>query len=109
MTALPEISALQFNPRDGLAFAAGTSSGHVLLYDLRSDRPLLTKDHQYGFAMRGVHYHGSGNMITFDHKIIKIWDATSVRDDGSPPGLVSATALTEAQPREAGLPRCIPR
>ena len=85
MTELPEISALQFNPREGLEFAAGTSSGHVLLYDLRSDRPLLTKDHQYGLAMRGIAYHASGNMVTFDQKIVKIWDQTSVRPSCPPP------------------------
>lgn len=34
---------------DGLGVAVGTSTGHVLLYDLRSPNPTLAKDHRYVF------------------------------------------------------------
>jgi ribosome biogenesis protein ENP2 len=32
---------------DGLGLAVGTSSGHVLLYDLRNNAPTIWKDHRY--------------------------------------------------------------
>lgn len=64
---------------DGLSLAVGTSSGHVLLYDIRSNTPLIIKDHQYGLPIKKIKYHStSGKMITADSKIIKIWERNSV-------------------------------
>uniref|UniRef100_A0A8W8K4R8 Nucleolar protein 10-like N-terminal domain-containing protein n=1 Tax=Magallana gigas TaxID=29159 RepID=A0A8W8K4R8_MAGGI len=40
---LPKVTALKF--RDALNMAVGTSTGHILLYDIRSNKPLLAKDH----------------------------------------------------------------
>lgn len=80
-TAL-EISALKFR-HDGLSLAAGTNTGHTLLYDLRSNVPWLVKDHQYGFPIQTLHWHdgisassaeSSGKVIVSDCKIVKIWD-----------------------------------
>ena len=81
--------------------AVGTSTGHVLLYDLRSSGPLLTRDHRYGaFAfesaraflhddersvcaglpIRDLKFHArSRKVISTDSKIIKIWDKSTVR------------------------------
>ena len=48
-----EVSALRFDDR-GLVLAAGTSSGHVVLYDIRRSSPLRVKDHQYGLPIVDV-------------------------------------------------------
>ena len=39
-------TALRFDD-GGMQLALGTSAGAVVLFDLRSSRPLLTKDHMY--------------------------------------------------------------
>ncbi|KAI9218339.1 WD40-repeat-containing domain protein, partial [Blastocladiella britannica] len=79
-TAPLEVSALSFR-NDGLHLGVGTSSGHVLLYDLRSPVPRIIKDHQYGQAIRNVHWHDrSGNIVSSDRKIVRIWD----RENGTP-------------------------
>ncbi len=52
----------------------GLSSGHALLYDLRMSAPVLTKDHRYGLPITNLKFHATGNVVTADRKIIKIWD-----------------------------------
>ena len=54
-----QLTALRFDP-GGLQLAAGTSSGLVGLWDLRSRRPLLVKDHMYGDAIRDIKFHSGG-------------------------------------------------
>ncbi|KAG1172514.1 hypothetical protein G6F70_006418 [Rhizopus microsporus] len=77
-----EVSALKFR-NDGLTMAVGTTTGHTLLYDLRSPMPTIVKDHQYGFPIKSIHFHkGSASdsetagdkVIVSDCKIVKIWD-----------------------------------
>lgn len=76
----PEITALNF-AMDGLTMGVGTSTGHVLLYDLRNPNPRLVKDHQYGMPIKNITFHPqSGNVISADTKIIKIWDGETVRE-----------------------------
>lgn len=79
-----EITALKYR-NDGLSLAVGTSTGHTLLYDLRSSRPWLVKDHQYGYEIRSLSWHDGGRsgeeggkVIVADKKIIKIWDRNHV-------------------------------
>ncbi|KAI9014944.1 WD40-repeat-containing domain protein [Gaertneriomyces semiglobifer] len=71
--AFPEVSSIKFCP-DGLSLAVGTSTGQILIYDLRSATPLTQKDHQYGFPIKSLSLHNSGNIISADTKIIKIWE-----------------------------------
>lgn len=72
-----EVSSLQFLP-DGLTMAVGTSTGQVLLFDLRYSTPLLIKDHQYNYPIKSIDYHRkSGNIFSVDTKIVKIWDKDS--------------------------------
>ncbi|RHZ89277.1 hypothetical protein Glove_16g190 [Diversispora epigaea] len=67
---------------DGLSLAIGTSTGHILLYDLRSSNPWLVKDHQYGYPIKSIKWYyddvtgdkGQNKIISADCKIIKIWD-----------------------------------
>ncbi|KAF5879837.1 nucleolar protein 10, partial [Clarias magur] len=75
--SLPSVSALKFN--DSLGVAVGTTTGQVLLYDLRSSRPLLVKDHYYGLPIHSLHFHKQMDLvISADSKIIKMWH----RDNG---------------------------
>lgn len=70
---------------DGLSYAIGTSTGHTLLYDIRSARPLATKDQGYGLPVQslswiegGSRMAGDGLVLSADRKVIKIWDRNSV-------------------------------
>ncbi|XP_030632379.1 nucleolar protein 10 isoform X2 [Chanos chanos] len=74
---LPSISALKFN--GSLGMAVGTSTGQVLMYDLRSSHPLLVKDHYYGLPIKALHFHEPLDLVlSADSKIIKMWN----RDNG---------------------------
>ncbi|KAI8078938.1 WD40-repeat-containing domain protein [Gilbertella persicaria] len=83
-----EVSALKFR-HDGLTMGVGTTTGHTLLYDLRSNVPTLVKDHQYGFPIKTIHFHrgtvagasdsetGGDKVIVADCKIVKIWNRST--------------------------------
>lgn len=52
----------------------------MLLYDLRSDKPLLVKDHQYGLPIKSVHFQNSLDLVlSADSRIVKMWNKDSVR------------------------------
>uniref|UniRef100_A0A8C8J7U0 Nucleolar protein 10 n=1 Tax=Oncorhynchus tshawytscha TaxID=74940 RepID=A0A8C8J7U0_ONCTS len=70
---LPSVSALKFN--GSLTMAVGTSTGQVLLYDLRASHPLLVKYHYYGLPIKSVNFQDHLDLVlTADSKIIKIWN-----------------------------------
>ncbi|XP_075057539.1 nucleolar protein 10 [Mixophyes fleayi] len=70
---LPSVSALKFN--GPLHMAVGTSTGQVLMYDLRSSQPLMVKDHQYGLPIRSIQFHDPLELIiSADSRIIKMWN-----------------------------------
>uniref|UniRef100_A0A3B4H134 Nucleolar protein 10 n=1 Tax=Pundamilia nyererei TaxID=303518 RepID=A0A3B4H134_9CICH len=70
---LPSISALKFN--SSLTMAVGTTTGQVLLYDLRSSQPLLVKDHLYNLPINSLNFHNQLDLVvSSDSKIIKIWN-----------------------------------
>ena len=50
------LTAVRFDDA-GLHAAVGTSGGRVALFDLRSPRPLLVKDHMYGAPIVDVKFH----------------------------------------------------
>lgn len=78
-----EISALEFD-RSGLVLAAGSSTGLIHLYDLRSSSPVLKKDQGYGYPIQTLIFLASSTMtqaqtseskiLSSDKRIIKIWD-----------------------------------
>ena len=71
-----QISAFRFDS-DGLTLGVGTSEGSCLLYDIRSSKPMFTKEHQYGLPIVDITFHNSGlckRVISSDKKIIKIWE-----------------------------------
>ncbi|BFZ60257.1 Small ribosomal subunit bioproteinsis [Saitoella coloradoensis] len=77
------ITTSQFRS-DGLSFGVGTSSGHTLLYDLRSSEPWVRKDQGYSSPINSIRWlegtESSNRILTSDAKIIKIWD----KDNGDP-------------------------
>ncbi|ORX33872.1 WD40-repeat-containing domain protein [Kockovaella imperatae] len=74
------VTALASHPTDGLSLAVGTSTGHTLLYDLRSPTPFAIKDQGYGEPMKNVEWLRSGGgedegrVISADSKVVKIWN-----------------------------------
>jgi len=59
-----------------LSMGVGTSSGHVLLYDLRAPAPILCRDHRYGLPIKRIQFQNDGTeerMLSADSKVIKIW------------------------------------
>ncbi|TKX21304.1 ribosome biogenesis protein ENP2 [Elsinoe australis] len=73
-----EISALEFHS-SGLKLAAGTSTGLVSIYDLRSPTPLLQKEQGYDEPIKNLRFlessHASEKIMSADKRIIKIWDS----------------------------------
>lgn len=70
---MPSVSSLCF--KDGLNMAVGTATGQILLYDIRSDKPFLVKDHMYGLPIKDIEFHPVTNVIaSMDSKIVKLWD-----------------------------------
>merc|ERR1719342_687265 len=78
--------------RNGLNLGVGTSTGQVLLYDLRSSKPLLVKDHMYGLPIKRVLFtEGSeeeGRVLSMDSQVVRIWD----RENGKPYTSIESTA-----------------
>lgn len=88
------VSALA-GAEDGLNLAVGTNTGHVLLYDLRMDRPYQTKDQGFGLPIKKVLWpadksaastggvgpktrtEAEGKVLSSDSKVIKVWDKLS--------------------------------
>ncbi|WFD31846.1 Small ribosomal subunit biogenesis [Malassezia sp. CBS 17886] len=83
---------------DGLNLAVGTNTGHVLLYDLRMDRPYTSKDQGFGLPIHSLAWPGDrsaaaaagtarddarsraeadGTVLSADAKVVKVWDRQS--------------------------------
>jgi len=62
--------------RNGINLGVGTSTGQVLLYDLRSSKPLLVKDHMYGLPIKRVLFtEGSeeeGRVLSMDNQVVRL-------------------------------------
>mmetsp|Transcript_42871 Transcript_42871/g.127034 ORF Transcript_42871/g.127034 Transcript_42871/m.127034 type:complete len:539 (+) Transcript_42871:99-1715(+) len=67
----------------GMLLAAGTDAGIVRVYDVRSSKPLVERDHNNGYAIRSVQFHAKGKekqdllIGSADSKAVKIWGATT--------------------------------
>jgi ribosome biogenesis protein ENP2 len=55
----PAATCLAFE-EGGMGFAAGTSDGRCLLYDLRMTKPVLSRTHPYGVPLVDVRFHRGG-------------------------------------------------
>ncbi|KAL4235680.1 Nucleolar protein 10 [Mactra antiquata] len=76
LNGVPEVTALKY--RGPLELAVGTSTGHILLYDIRSDKPLVVKDHMYELPIKKIIFHEHLDLVmSMDTKIVKLWDRTT--------------------------------
>mmetsp|Transcript_2395 Transcript_2395/g.3326 ORF Transcript_2395/g.3326 Transcript_2395/m.3326 type:complete len:636 (+) Transcript_2395:214-2121(+) len=84
-----EITALKHDKDNSLSLAVGTGDGRVALYDLRSSKPMVVKEHQHGFPITFIDFQTPGDLIlTGDKKVIKVWD----RHTGQPFTTIEAQA-----------------
>ncbi|XP_057375399.1 nucleolar protein 10-like isoform X1 [Daphnia carinata] len=85
---IPQVTAVKF--RDALTMGVGTSTGQILLYDLRSNRPTRVKDHRYGLPIKTVDFHHLNHdlVASMDSRIVRLWD----RNTGEPYVSVEATS-----------------
>ncbi|KAI7845268.1 hypothetical protein COHA_001310 [Chlorella ohadii] len=76
------LTALRFDD-SGMHMAVGTGNGLVALFDLRSQRPMVVKDHMYDSKIVDIKFHSSINgragqhVVSSDRHIIKVWEADS--------------------------------
>ncbi|KAF0301035.1 Nucleolar protein 10 [Amphibalanus amphitrite] len=62
----------------GLQIGVGLSTGQVLLYDIRSDKPLLVKDHYNELPIKDIRFHSGMDLVmSMDSKVVKIWEKES--------------------------------
>ncbi|RZF33176.1 hypothetical protein LSTR_LSTR004862 [Laodelphax striatellus] len=84
----PSVTSLKF---DGpLHLGVGTATGHVLLYDIRSNKPFRIKDHMYGLPIRDIEFQ-QGNVLSMDSSVVKIWN----RESGTLFTSIEAGSLTQ--------------
>jgi len=89
VNSVPAVTCLQ--ARDSLNLAVGTSTGQVLLYDIRASKPVLVKDHMYGLPIkRVVHTEGEDQpmVMSMDSQVVRVWD----RNTGKPYTSIESTA-----------------
>ncbi|VBB33501.1 unnamed protein product, partial [Acanthocheilonema viteae] len=76
---LPIVTSVCF--KDALHLGVGASTGHVLLFDIRSNKPLLIKDHQTGLPINKIDFVPEHNLVlSMDMRLLKIWEEI----DGKP-------------------------
>ena len=118
---MPQVTAITH--RDGLNMAVGSSTGKVVLYDLRSSKPLLVKDLELVYVAFDVLYDTDHSVIDRPlrerHRILRrmfkdIPEDTSYQSrgndddsDGEGSGPVAADGSSRWVPREAASPRTI--
>lgn len=75
------ITCIQSNKT--LELGVGTESGQVILYDIRSTKPILSKDHYYEKPINSIHFYNSDSdnyVISACSKSFKVWH----KDSGKP-------------------------
>ncbi|KAI1260195.1 WD40-repeat-containing domain protein [Xylariaceae sp. FL1019] len=75
-----EITALDFSD-SGLSLCTGSSTGVIKLFDMRSPRPLLQKDHGSGFPIKNLTHMTTSSserkIMSSDKQLIKIFDEST--------------------------------
>ena len=89
VSSVPAVTCI--TARDSLNLAVGTSTGQVLLYDIRASKPVVVKDHMYGLPIkRVVDTAGEDRamVMSMDSQVVRIWD----RSNGRPYTSIESTA-----------------
>ena len=70
----PTVSKVKYHKQ--IELVVGTSTGQVMMYDMRQDKPYLVKDHRYDLPINSVFYNAENEvMVSSDPRAVKIWDA----------------------------------
>ncbi|GAB1859529.1 Nucleolar protein 10 [Camponotus japonicus] len=73
LKTVPAVTALKF--QGGLNLGVGTSVGQILLFDIRSSKPFLIKDHMYELPIKCIDFHQKMDLVySMDSSIVKIWE-----------------------------------
>lgn len=84
---MPSVSYIAF--KDGLNMGVGTTTGQILLFDIRASKPYVVKDHMYGLPIKDIEFIDGLDLIaSLDSKILKIWH----RNDGQPYTAIQSNA-----------------
>ncbi|KAI5125350.1 ribosome biogenesis protein ENP2 [Nematocida parisii] len=57
---------------NGMLFGVGTEAGIISLYDIRSARPIIEKDHNYDFKIKKIEIKDK-KVLSLDQKGVKVW------------------------------------
>lgn len=77
-----QISSIAY--KDGLTYGVGTSTGHVLLYDLRSSKPMLVKDHNVGLPITKIEFAKEQDaVLSMDSRMLKFWNENTGKAIGA--------------------------
>jgi len=60
-----------------LTLGVGNALGQILLYDIRSNKPFMVKDHLYGLPIKDISFQDE-NVLSMDSFCIKIWNKDTV-------------------------------
>lgn len=72
---IPAITSMKF--KDNLNLAVGTQTGQVFLFDIRTSKPYIVKDHYFGLPIKTLEFHNSNDhdlVMSLDEKVLKYWD-----------------------------------
>lgn len=81
--AKTSVTCLAVDDDSSYVFCAGTSTGQVALFDIRSQRPLRVKDHMSELPIVRILFHReqqtmkNSRIISADKRTVKIWDRES--------------------------------
>jgi len=75
---LPTIQVTALEANGALELGVGFSTGHILLYDLRSSTPTVKKDLRYALPVKGMKFvHGGPEhesiVLSTDTRCVKLW------------------------------------
>lgn len=87
LEGFPSVTALNFN--GPLHIGIGTATGHILLYDIRSNKPYFIKDHMYNLPIRDVDFNTKQDLVfSMDNSVLKIWE----KNTGKPYTAIEASS-----------------
>uniref|UniRef100_A0A915DZY0 Nucleolar protein 10 n=1 Tax=Ditylenchus dipsaci TaxID=166011 RepID=A0A915DZY0_9BILA len=71
-SSVPDVTCVQF--KDALHLGVGLSTGQVLLYDIRSSKPYMMKDHQMGLPIKKLEFVPENELVlSMDSRVLKMW------------------------------------
>jgi len=70
---MPTVTVVKYHK--AIEMTVGTSTGQILMYDMRTDKPYMVKDHRYDLPIHSVFYNAENDvMVSSDSRIVKLWD-----------------------------------